>query len=174
MLKILFLSLSFIVFSAKQLSLFFKQTHSREKRPPPPFSRALSHDAPLFANKRGQPIEVTCLKLVVPLVLFCVWKAAHTLTDHLASAVMTEANARSIQNSTNTEAAVLSECKVFRGISREQFHFKQYMCMCGVFESLPTCGRLHVCMFAHLAWRAWTREASCTSKALFGFFFCLT
>lgn len=69
-------------------------------------SRALSHDAPAFANKRGHPIEVTRLKLAVSLVLFAAWKAAHTLTGYLASAVMTEAN---IQNSTNGCGKRLSE-----------------------------------------------------------------
>lgn len=64
-------------------------------------SRTLSHHAPPFANKRGQPIEVPRLKLAVSPLLFSIWKAAHTLTGHLASAVMTEANTWSIQNSTN-------------------------------------------------------------------------
>lgn len=41
------------------------------------------------------------LKLGCSLFLFCVWKAAHTLTGHLTSAVMTEANTCSIENSTN-------------------------------------------------------------------------
>lgn len=112
----------------------------------PSLSQALSHDAPLFANKRGQPIEVTRLKLVVPLVLFSIWKAAHTLTDHLASAVMTEANTCSIQNSTNrrgnrlgkesssTKTASLCFFPMWmcglQGEVHKTFLFRQYTCLC--------------------------------------------
>lgn len=109
-------------------------------------SEALSHDAPLFANKRGQPIEVTRLELAVSLVLFSIWKAAHTLTGHLASAVMTEANTCSIQNSTSGCGNRLREGSTtlkqpffvlfyhvwMRGLQGEvsiTFLFQQYMCL---------------------------------------------
>lgn len=91
----------FIAFVAGKLSrLILSNKHIRRKSvffpiSPSSLSQALSHDAP---NKIGQPIEVTRLKLAISLVLFAVWKEAHTLTGYLASAIMTEAN---IQNSTN-------------------------------------------------------------------------
>lgn len=61
----------------------------REKGIFTPSSRAPSHDAPLSANKRGQPIEVTRLKLAAPpppppRSCFPVWKAAHALAGRLA------------------------------------------------------------------------------------------
>lgn len=62
---------------------------------PLPLYRALSHDVPAFANKTGQPIEVTRLQLAAQPsqnVSFCARKAARSLAGHLAGSVMTEAN----------------------------------------------------------------------------------
>lgn len=92
--------------AAEKLTRHLKQRNKREKkkgqkeRNPHAHSlyQALSHDALLFANKRGQPIKAGRLKLAVsPALVFQLEKPhTHTLTGHLATAAMTEANSRSI------------------------------------------------------------------------------